>query len=62
MQDKLIFREMLGELKKLADEHGNYLTTDEIKGFFKNGGLEEEHFQLEKRLRLKAILPKRQPF
>ena len=46
MQDKLIFREMLGELKKLADEHGNYLTTDEIKGFFKNGGLEEEHFQL----------------
>lgn len=35
MQDKLIFREMLGELKKLADEHGNYLTTDETKDFLK---------------------------
>lgn len=38
------------------------------KEFFKNGGLEEEHFQLiyeylaGEKVRLKAILPKRQPF
>ena len=28
MQDKIIFREMLSEIKKLADEKGNRLTQE----------------------------------
>ncbi|MDY3920227.1 MAG: sigma-70 domain-containing protein [Candidatus Limivivens sp.] len=46
MQDKIIFREMLSEIKKLADEKGNRLTQEEIREFFKNVPLEESHFSL----------------
>lgn len=44
MQNKIIFREMLSELKALADQKGNSLTTDEVRTFFGNAGLNEEQF------------------
>ena len=31
MQSKIVFREMLSELKALADVQGNYLTKEDIK-------------------------------
>ena len=34
MQSKIVFREMLSELKALADVQGNYLTKEDIKKFF----------------------------
>ena len=34
MQSKIVFREMLSELKVLADVQGNYLTKEDIKKFF----------------------------
>ena len=33
MQSKIVFREMLSELKALADVQGNYLTKEDIKKF-----------------------------
>ena len=46
MKEKIIFREMLSEIKTLADKKGNYITKDEIKDFFKNAHLEEEKLAL----------------
>ena len=46
MQEKFVFREMLSEIKALADTKGNCLTVEEIKEFFANAHLQEEHFQL----------------
>lgn len=45
MQEKIIFREMLSELKNYADTKNGYLTKEEIKDFFRNAHLEEQHFQ-----------------
>ena len=46
MQERYIFREMLSEIKGLADQKGNRLSLDEIREFFKNAHLTEEQLQM----------------
>ena len=46
MQSKIVFREMLSELKALADVQGNYLTKEDVKKFFPGDALNEEQFGL----------------
>lgn len=46
MQSKIVFREMLSELKALADVQGNYLAKEDIKKFFPGDALNEEQFGL----------------
>lgn len=46
MQNKIIFREMLSEIKVLADKKGNRLTKDEVKDFFANAQLSDEQLAL----------------
>lgn len=46
MQEKIIFREMLSEIKELADEKQGRLTVEEIKEFFKNAHLDENQMEL----------------
>ncbi len=46
MQNKIVFREMLSEIKKLADRKENRLTTEEIRAFFANARLDEEQMKL----------------
>ena len=36
MTEKIIFREMLSEIKELADKKGNGLTVEEMNEFFSN--------------------------
>ena len=45
MQEKIIFREMLSELKAYADTKNNVLNKKEIKEFFKNANLTEEQYE-----------------
>lgn len=46
MQDRYVFRELLSEMKALADQKGNRLTTEEIRAYFHNTHLTEEQFKL----------------
>lgn len=46
MQDKIMFREMLSEIKEHADKRGNRLSVRDVKEFFENAHLEEEQFKL----------------
>lgn len=46
MDNKIIFREMLTEIKKAADEAGNRISHEKIKELLKGIPLEEEHFQM----------------
>lgn len=46
MEQKIIFREMLSEIKTLADERGNCLTVQEVNDFFANAQLEQEQLDL----------------
>lgn len=46
MENKIIFREMLTEIKKAADEAGNCISHEKIKELLAGMPLEEEHFQL----------------
>ncbi len=46
MENRIIFREMLTELKAAADQRGGVLTQDEVRGTLKDMPLEENHFQL----------------
>lgn len=46
MQERIIFREMLSEVKELADTRGNKLTVEEVKEFFQNAHLNEEQMRL----------------
>ena len=46
MQERIIFREMLSEIKALADTKGNRLTVEEIRDFFSDAGLNEEQLSL----------------
>lgn len=46
MENKIIFREMLTELKHAADTSGNIISKEEIREILKTMPLEEEHFQL----------------
>lgn len=46
MQNKIVFREMLSELKKIADEQGNQITKEEVSNFFSKGTLTEEQIEL----------------
>ncbi|MDO5345678.1 MAG: sigma factor [Lachnospiraceae bacterium] len=46
MEQKIIFREMLSEIKALADSRNNRLTTAEIDAFFSNAHLEKEHLEM----------------
>ena len=46
MQERYIFREMLSEIKELADQKGNVLTLDEVKEFFKNAHLTDEQLNM----------------
>lgn len=46
MQERYIFRELLSEIKELADQKGNRLTTEEIREFFQNAHLSEEQLQM----------------
>lgn len=46
MKEKFIFREMLREIKEIADQKGNVLTEEEVRNFFEDAGLEEEQIKL----------------
>lgn len=46
MQNKIVFREMLSELRELADKQDNYLTKEEVRQFFSEGALSEEQLDL----------------
>ncbi|MDO4320896.1 MAG: sigma-70 domain-containing protein [Lachnospiraceae bacterium] len=46
MDHKIIFREMLSEIKKAADAAGDVISKAEIKEILGNLPLEEEHFEL----------------
>ena len=46
MQEKIIFREMLSEIKALADRKGNVLSVEEINDFFSNARLSEEQLTM----------------
>lgn len=46
MQERIIFREMLSEIKELADRKGNRLTTEEVRDFFANAHLEEDQLAM----------------
>ena len=46
MTEKIIFREMLSEIKELADKKGNCLTVEEINDFFSNAHLKEEQLSM----------------
>lgn len=46
MENKIIFREILTEIKKAADEAGNRISHDKIKEMLADIPLEEEHFQM----------------
>lgn len=46
MQNKIVFREMLSELRELADKQENHLTREEVKKFFSKGALNEEQLEL----------------
>lgn len=46
MENKIIFREMLTEIKHAADAAGNVISQEEIREILGNLPLEEEHFQL----------------
>lgn len=46
MENKIVFREMLTEIKSAADAANNVISKEEIKEILGNLPLEEEHFQL----------------
>lgn len=46
MENKIIFREMLTEIKHAADAAGNRISQEEIREMLSNLPLEEEHFQM----------------
>ncbi len=46
MENRIIFREMLTEMKKAADASGGRITRDEVRGLLAGLPLEEEHFNL----------------
>ncbi len=46
MQERFIFRELLSEIKELADRNGNCLTMEEIRDFFQNAHLTEEQLKM----------------
>lgn len=46
MQERIIFREMLSEVKELADTRENKLTMAEVNEFFENAHLNEEQMRL----------------
>ena len=46
MEQKIIFREMLSEVKALADASDNRLTTQEIDEFFANTHLDRQQMDI----------------
>lgn len=46
MQERIIFREMLSEIKELADQKGNRLTVEEVREFFSNAHLNDEQLTM----------------
>lgn len=46
MRERIIFREMLSEIKALADERGSCLKVEEVQDFFRNAHLNEEQMKL----------------
>ena len=46
MQERIIFREMLSEIKALADDRGSRLKVAEVQDFFRNAHLNEEQMNL----------------
>lgn len=46
MKEKFIFREMLKEIRELADQKGNVLTEEEVRNFFEDACPQEEQMQL----------------
>ncbi len=46
MENKIVFREMLTEIKKAADLSNGVITKEEVRGLLAGLPLEEEHFQL----------------
>lgn len=46
MQERIIFREMLSEIKELADQKGGRMTLDEVKEFCASAHLEEAQLAL----------------
>ncbi len=46
MESKIIFREMLGEIRELADSKGGRITTEEVDAFFAHAQLTKEQLQM----------------
>lgn len=46
MENRIVFREMLSEIRKAADEAGNVITKEEIRKRLEHLPLEEEHFSM----------------
>lgn len=46
MENKIIFREMLSEIKKAADDRGGRITKEEVRRYLSGIPLEEEHVQM----------------
>ncbi|MDO4476032.1 MAG: RNA polymerase sigma factor region1.1 domain-containing protein [Lachnospiraceae bacterium] len=46
MEQKIIFREMLGEIRKLAEQKGNVLTRQEVNEFFAHAQMTEEQLDM----------------
>ena len=44
MENRIIFREMLTEIQKAADEAGGYISREKIRELLSGMPLEEEHF------------------
>ena len=46
MKEKFIFREMLKEIREIADQKGNVLTEEEVRSFFEDACPQEEQMKL----------------
>lgn len=46
MEERMLFREKLGELKELADERDGHLTQEDVRKVFEGMPLKEEHYTM----------------
>lgn len=46
MKEKFVFREMLKEIKELADQKGNVLTEEEVRNFFQDSHFNDEQMKM----------------
>lgn len=67
MQERIVFREMLSEIRALADGKGNYLTRNEVEDFFSNAHLDETQLEAvyeylaSQKIKVEGYTPKEKP-